>query len=142
MTEAEIIEGLTESTANVLSVVSIYFAIVSAYITAVYYFLNRAPFVMRAVAFAMLSGAFAFLGIAILGIERLLAGLIEAYAMIPYPIAEPPRGFLSFVLERGLGEHYGLAVFFGYALAGVIYAALAYLTFVHRWPQRYDRDLY
>ena len=139
MSEAEILELLTEGTANVLGLVSIYFTVVSAYIAALYYFLHRAPFMLKLVALIMLSGAFLFLGFAAVGIERMLSGLFFALAAIPLDMrdAAPPdnAGVLYFGAEVLLTNSYQYAVWLGWGVAGLVYLAMVYLTFLHRWTR-------
>ncbi|XBQ15663.1 MAG: hypothetical protein ABL308_11970 [Oceanicaulis sp.] len=140
MTEAEILELLSEGTANVLGLVSIYFTVVSAYIAALYYFLHRAPFLMKCVALIMLSGAFLFLGFAAVGIERTLAGLFFALSAIPDEAraALPPDNaeLLYFGAEAVLANAYEYAVWLGWGVAGLVYLTMVYLTFLHRWARR------
>ena len=142
MTEAEILDGLMEGTANVLAVVSIYFTIVSAYVTALFYVLGRAPALLKLVAFGMLSGAFLFLGLSIVGIERMLSGLFTALLALPERVAEPPPLPLPFYgeFEALLARQYEAGVALGFGLAALIYLALFIMTFLHRWPER-TRDL-
>ncbi|MFW6300850.1 MAG: hypothetical protein ACOC20_08020 [Oceanicaulis sp.] len=139
MTEAEILELLSEGTANVLGLVSIYFTVVSAYIAALYYFLHRAPFMLKLVALIMLSGAFLFLGFAAVGIERTLSGLFFALAAIPEEAraALPPDNaeLLYFGMEVMLANAYEYAVWLGWGVAGLVYLSMVFLTFLHRWTR-------
>ena len=139
MSEAEILELLTEGTANVLGLVSIYFTVVSAYIAALYYFLHRAPFMLKLVALVMLSGAFLFLGFAAVGIERTLSGLFVALAALPEGTraALPPDNadLLYFGLEAMLANAYEYAVWLGWGVAGLVYLSMVYLTLLHRWSR-------
>lgn len=143
MTEAELLELLTEGIANVLALVSIYFTVVSAYIAALYYFLNRAPFLMRFVGFVMFSGAMLFLGLAAIGIERMLAGEVHALEALPERAAAPPPTMIQLYLgmDTVLAENYWMGIGLGWGVAAMVYLCMFYLTFLHRWepahaPQR------
>jgi len=137
MSEAELLELLSEGTANVLALVSIYFTVVSAYIAALWYFLKRAPFVMKALAFIMLSGALLFLGFAAIGVERLLSGQFMALQAMEGRQAMPPANSeaLYFGLDLLVSQRYEYGVWLGWAVAGLVYISCFYLTFLHRWPR-------
>lgn len=140
MDEAKIMELLTDNTANVLGLLSIYFTVVSAYIAALYYFLRRSPLVMKAAAMIMLTGAFLFLGFAALGIERMLSGLFFAMAALPIEardaLAPSHSGLFSSGAEVLLANAYAFGVWLGWIMAALVYGTLVYLTFLHSWPQR------
>lgn len=137
MTEAELLELLTEGTANVLALVSIYFTVVSAYIAALWYFLKRAPFVMKSLAFIMLSGALLFLGFAAVGVERLLSGQFMALQAMEGRQAIPPANSetLYFGLDLMISQRYEYGVWLGWAVAALVYVSCFHLTFLHRWPE-------
>jgi hypothetical protein len=140
MDEAKILELLTDNTANVLGLLSIYFTVVSAYIAALFYFLHRAPVLMKAAALTMLTGALMFLGFAALGIERMLTGLFFAMAALPIEardaLAPGHAGLFSSGAEVLLANAYAYGVWLGWIMAALVYAAMVYLTFGHRWGQR------
>lgn len=138
MSEAEIVEGLIESVAAVLAVVSIYFTIVSAYIAALFYFLHRAPFLMKGIAFIFLSGALVFLGLTTIALERLTAGLLTAWHALDGKVAQAPPLDLYFGFEAYVMDDYRFAVWAGWVVAVSIYLGLFYLTFVRRWGQPSD----
>lgn len=140
MDEAKIMELLTDNTANVLGLLSIYFTVVSAYIAALYYFLRRSPLVMKAAAMIMLTGAFLFLGFAALGIERMLSGLFFAMAALPPEardaLAPSHSGLFSSGAEVLLANAYAFGVWLGWIMAALVYGTLVYLTFLHSWAGR------
>jgi hypothetical protein len=140
MDEAKIMELLTDNTANVLGLLSIYFTVVSAYIAALYYFLHRAPVLMKAAAITMLTGALMFLGFAALGIERMLSGLFFAMAALPaearHALAPNHSGLFSAGAEVLLTNAYAFGVWLGWVMAALVYMAMVYLTFVHHWSPR------
>jgi len=141
MTEAELLELLTEGVANVLALVSIYFTVVSAYLAAVYYFLNKAPFIMRMVAFIMFSGAMLFLGLAAISVERMLSGQYYAIEALPERVAAPPdnAAMIYFGMETVVASQYELGVWLGWGVAVLVYVCCFYLTFLHPWRSHLER---
>lgn len=142
MTEAELLELLTEGVANVLALVSIYFTVVSAYLAAIYYFLNKAPVIMRLVAFIMFSGAMLFLGLAAVGVERMLAGQFYALEALPERVAPPPdnAALIYFGMEAVVTSQYQVGVWLGWIVAGLVYVSCLYLTFLHPWKGHHARE--
>ncbi len=137
MSDAELYGMLTEGLDIILAIISIYFSILSAYIAALFYFLRHSPFTLKLAAFAVLSGALAFIGMVIIGVERLIASVLYALRERA-PIYDAPQ--LTLYMGVDLNElaqmAYPLAVAAGWALAVLLYTALFYLTFVHRWPPK------
>ena len=137
MNESEIMGHLISGMSVILAIVSIYFTIVSAYIAALNYFLGRSPLIMKVVGFFMLSGALVFLGLSTVGVERAMTGLLAALDALPAREALPPESGpeIYFGLEAVLARQYEVGVWAGWVTAGLLYAALFYLTFVHRWRE-------
>lgn len=134
MSEAEILGVRNDVTGLVISVVSVSFGMISAYIAGLWLFLREAPISLRPLAFGLLSCGLAFMGALTLGLNGLLIGTDNAWAKLTtrasdiesFGDARPPwlDGLSLYEASAALG-----------ALAfGAIYLALAYLTFVYRWP--------
>jgi hypothetical protein len=134
MSEAEILGVRNDVTGLVISVVSVSFGMISAYIAGLWLFLREAPILLRLLAFGLLSCGLAFMGALTLGLNGLLIGTDHAWAKLTtrasdiesFGDARPPwlHGLSLYEASAALG-----------ALAfGAIYLALAYLTFVYRWP--------
>ena len=134
---AELLQGLLSPTGSVITIFSLFFTMVSGYLAALYLFLGRAPFALRYVAFALLSIGLAFLGGSVAGYpvdpERPVRRLGEAALARrrlrelrnPLPVA------LSEMLPVSQQE---IGVGMGWATAALVYVALAYFTFLYRWP--------
>jgi hypothetical protein len=134
MSEAEILAIRNDVTGLVISVVSVSFGMISAYIAGLWLFLREAPISLRVLAFGLLSCGLAFMGALTMGLNGLLIGTDHAWAKLTtrasdiesFGDARPPwlHGLSLYEASAALG-----------ALAfGAIYLALAYLTFVYRWP--------
>ncbi len=138
MTEAQILEGLWDALGAIIAIVSLFLGMVSGYLAALYFFLGRAPFFLRVMAFGLLSIALAFLGGIMLVVQTMQNGLLGAWGRlasrvvtgdIRSPLPMPPMGDLT-QQELGVG--------LGWVAAFATYAALAYMTFMHRWPNARD----
>jgi hypothetical protein len=137
VTEAELLQGLFSAISAVITIFSLFFTMVSGYLAALYLFLNRAPFVLRFVAFALLSIGLVFLGGSVAVIQTMQNGLFAAWAKMPAPIFDLSivRNPLPFDLGDKLPfTQQQIGVGIGWSAAVLVYIALAYLTFVYRWP--------
>jgi hypothetical protein len=135
MTEAEILSNAIQAAQATAAIFSLFLTIVSAYIAALYFFLNRAP-CLRTMAFVLVSIAFVALGALALNMQYLGEGLHSAWLKLPQKatgmeVLGPPIMVRSLFLD---GRE--AAAWAAWALGGVVYLALTYLTFVYRWPQR------
>ncbi|MFA5952685.1 MAG: hypothetical protein WC807_20690 [Hyphomicrobium sp.] len=140
MTEADILSIRNELTALVVSVVSVSFTMVSAYIVGLWLFLKDGPFSLRAIAFALLTCGLAFMGALTAGVHELLLGNDRAWSKLGKNSVE----IASFGGERpeylqGL-TLYEAAAGLGLAAFAAIYLALAFLTFIYRWPLEPDQS--
>lgn len=137
MSESEIMQGMIGSIQSVMSLFSMFFAMISGYLVALYLFLHRAPLMLRLVAFALLTLGLVFLGGSAVSIQRIQDGLFDGWAKVPNaiinvdalrnPVPEA-RVWLPTWSQQQLG------VGIGWTVATLVYLALAYLTFVYRWP--------
>lgn len=137
MSEAELTQQLFNAIGMVLSVFSLFFSLVSGYLAALYLFLAQAPFALRFVAFALLSIGLVFLGGVTMTVQNIQNGLFSAWAKLPTP-AMPLHQLRNPVHVAALADagwslqEVGVAL--GWGIAICVYLALAYLTFVYRWP--------
>ena len=135
MTEAEILSNAIQAAQATAAIFSLFLTIVSAYIAALYFFLNRAP-CLRTMAFALLSIAFVALGALAVNMQYLGEGLHTAWLKLPQKatgmeVLGPPIVVRSLFLDGREAASWA-----AWALGGVVYLALTYLTFLYRWPQR------
>jgi hypothetical protein len=137
MTEAEILDRFFDTIQNVLTIFSIFFTLISGYLAALYLFLRQAPFVLRCIAFSLLTIGLVFLGGVAVTIQRLQEGLFASWSRLTQPslsfheLVNP----LPFDVASAIGmsqQHLGIAL--GWGVATLVYLALAYLTFLYRWP--------
>jgi len=138
MSEAELTQQLFNAVDTVLTIFSLFFTLVSGYLAALYLFLAQAPVTLRMVAFALLSIGLVFLGGVAMTVQNIQNGLFAAWAKLPEPsisvmqLRNPVA--VAAVLDNGWSlQEAGVAI--GWIVAGSVYLALAYLTFVYRWPR-------
>lgn len=134
MSEAEILTIRNDVTGLVVSVVSVSFGMISAYIAGLWLFLREAPISLRFLAFGLLSCGLAFMGALTAGLNALLIGTDNAWAKL----ATHASGIDGFGDVRPPWL-YGLSLYeasaaLGAMAFGAIYIALAYLTFIYKWP--------
>jgi len=141
MTEAELTQQLFNAIDTVLTVFSLFFTLVSGYLAALYLFLAQAPVMLRLVAFALLSIGLVFLGGVAMTVQNIQNGLFAAWAKLPEPsislmqLRNPVA--VAAVLDNGWSlQEAGVGI--GWVVACSVYVALAYLTFVYRWPASVD----
>ena len=137
MSEAEILQGLFSAIGSVITIFSLFFTMVSGYLAALYLFLGRAPFALRFIAFTLLSVGLVFLGGSVAVIQSIQNGLFVAWAKLPSPVIDlrQMRNPLPVTLPDGLPlSQQQIGVGIGWAAAILVYVALAYFTFVYRWP--------
>ena len=135
MTESEILSSAIQASQGMASILSLFLTVVSAYIAALYFFLNRAG-CLRTMAFVLLSVAFLALGAMVINLQYLGEGLHVAWLKVPHKstgmdVLGPPIVVRSLFLD---GRE--AAAWAAWGLGGVVYLALAYLSFLYRWPQR------
>ena len=135
MTESEILSNAIQAAQATAAIFSLFLTIVSAYIAALYFFLNRAP-CLRTMAFLLLSVAFLALGAMAMNLQYLGEGLHFAWQKLPHKssgmeVLGPPIVVRSLFLD---GRE--AAAWAAWTMGGGVYLALAYLSFIYRWPQR------
>jgi hypothetical protein len=136
MTQAEILSGLFNSLQAILTIVSLFFAIVSGYIAALFFFLARAGLFLRLLAFALLTIGLSFLGGTAAVVQSMQEGLLQAWGRLPTPViaVDSLRNPMPMPSSLPLSQQ-ELGVVTGWIIGLGVYAALAYLTFVHDWSR-------
>ena len=142
MTEGEVVEQLVEFTNILLVGVSLIFSIVSAYVVALNYFIGSSNFLARLGSFAFVSLVLAMLVVVMIGAQATQLGLIERLHELDGQGGLTAAG--RAVLANARPEWAGVVTGNQYSIddvvricmwigTGFIYAALAYLTFLHKW---------
>ena len=138
MSKAELMEVRWLGAGFILSLFSVFFGVVSAYIAGLYFVLSKATLALRLLAFFVLTMGFLFLG----GMAISVTDLIEVMAVnwdsvdIPIEKGQVVRAFIARI--GGSMQLYFAGALLGWAVAFIVYIALAYLTFFYRWPDRSD----
>jgi hypothetical protein len=139
MSEAEVVEQLVEFTNILLAGVGVFFTVVSAYIAALNYFIGGASFIARTLAFLFITIVLGMLSFVMVGAQFTHDGLIARLYEIKdaQGLSAAGRAVLAnSAPEASVGGAFSLdaAVRYGiWSVAGFVYLALLYLTFVHRW---------
>jgi hypothetical protein len=139
MSEAEVVEQLVEFTSILLAGVSVFFTAVSAYIAALNYFIGQASFIARFFAFMFITVVLGMLAMVMLGAQFTHQGLIarlyeikevEGLSAAGRAVLANSAPETSIVGAISLDDAVRAGV---WTTAALIYLALAYLTFVHKW---------
>jgi len=133
MTFGELTQGRIDVVSFILSLFSVFFTIVSAYIAALYFFLGAAGFGLRLLAFFVLTVSFLFLGGLAFTVSDLIEALIAAWNRADIPITSEQRLRGLFFVNGSNFYFYYVGALLGWAVAFIVYLALAYLTFGYRW---------
>lgn len=136
MTEAEILANAIQAGQAATAILSLFFAIVSAYIVGLYLFLHKAPFGLRLMAFVLLTISMLAMGALAWNMQYMGEGMHNAWLKLPQKstgldVLGPPIVVESIFLDGRMA-----AAWAGWVLDGFVYLALAYLTFIYRWPPR------
>jgi hypothetical protein len=139
MSEADITEQMTMMMELTLSGISVFFTIVSAYTVALFYFLARAPIALKLTAFGFFTLTLLFLAIFAFNSFNHAAALREALVELG-GVTD-----LSAVGDKAIGAGvYGrgdldkLIRGMMWLGMGLVYVALFYFTFFHKWTKRAD----
>lgn len=143
MSEAEVVEQLVEFTNILLAGVSVFFTVVGAYVTALNYFIGQASFIARLLAFGFITVTLGMLAMVMLGAQSTHKGLIARLREIEESegLSAAGRAVLAnsapdAAISSAVGGAMSLddAVRFAvWATAALIYIALAFMTFLHKW---------
>lgn len=142
MSEGEVVSELVEFTNVLLLGVSLIFSIVSAYVVALNYFIGASNFVARMGSFLFLTLVLGMLAIVMVGAQTTHAGLTARLEELEAAGQLTAAG--KALLANSMPEWIGVITGRGYSVDriiqvcvwtsfGFLYAALAYLTFVHHW---------
>lgn len=142
MSEGEVVEQLVQFTDILLVGVSLIFSIVSAYVVALNYFIGSSNFVAKLGSFAFVSLVLAMLVVVMMGAQTTQMGLIARLQEIDAESQLTAAG--RAVLANAAPEWVGAVTGNAYSIDEVIrtfvwiglafvYAALGYLTFLHKW---------
>lgn len=138
MSESEILQGLFDAIDAVMTLFSLFLTMVSGYLAALYLFLYRAPFMLRLMAFGLLSIGLVFLGGTAAVIQTMQDNLFATWTRLPNPPfdIELLRNPLPLPVEINtvVQSQQQLGVGIGWFVALAVYLALAYMTFIYRWP--------
>lgn len=131
MSEGEVVEQLIGYMSLLLLGVSIIFTVVSTYIVALNYFVGEAQFVARLGAFAFVSLILVLLLVVMLGAEGTHASLIARLVEFETSgeITAAGRGALENA-RNGIDGLVRILLWLGMLS---VFAALFYMTFLHRW---------
>jgi hypothetical protein len=143
MSEADVVDKLVEFTQVTLAGVSVYFTIVSAYVAALNYFIGSAAMVARLLAFLFFCVVLGMLVAVMAGAQVTHAALIARLRELN------ATGELSAVGKALLTNTEGTAIAYAgyafsidaliqgivYAVLGITFVALFFMTFFHRWQQ-------
>jgi hypothetical protein len=136
VSKAELMEARWLGASFVLSLFSVFFGVVSAYIAGLYFVLSKATLPLRLLAFFVLSMGFLFLAGMAIGNTDLIEVMAVGWDSLDIPLAKGQvvRAFMSWI--GGSMQLYFIGAMLGWAVAFIVYIALAYLTFFYRWPDR------
>ncbi|MBI1185919.1 MAG: hypothetical protein GC206_01015 [Alphaproteobacteria bacterium] len=139
MSEGEVVEQLVEFTNILLLGISVFFTVVSAYIAALNYFIGQAALIARFLAFLFVTVVLLMLGAVMIGGQLSHEGLIARLDELNQEglLSASGRALLANSADSpmfGMGLSLDDAVRVGvWTVSGVLYVALFYLTFFHRW---------
>ena len=137
MSEAEIINQVGFMMEVTLAGISVFFTVVSAYVVALFYFLNKAPWLFKLSAFLFFTVTCLFLGVFTHGAQGHSQSLTDALiALKDSGQSLSPVGEAALIRATSRSEFYLWAIMWGGL--GLIYLALFYFTFLHRWPRFRD----
>jgi hypothetical protein len=146
MSEADVVNQLVNLTSILLAGISVLFTVISAYVAALNYFIGGANFTARLAAFVFLSMVLGLLAVVIVGAQATHDGLIaqlEALQHTGAGLSAAGRSLLANAqqqLEVGGGLSVDATVRIAvWACLALIYLALFYMTFFHRWSAEVTR---
>lgn len=133
MTFGDLTQSRIDVASFILALFSVFFTIVSAYIAALYFFLGASGLGLRLLAFFILTMSFLFLGGMAFTVSDLIEVIIAAWNRAEIPVTSPERLRGLLFLNGSNFIFYYVGALLGWAVAFIVYVALAYLTFGYRW---------
>ena len=131
VTEAEVTYQITVMMELFFVAISVLFTVVSAYIVGLYWFLRSTGLVLKATAFSFFTLTLVLIGVNGIGIFRHMPSLNLALQDIGTRHDLSPIGTMA--IEPVAFDIFDATAIGVGALACLIYLALFYLTFLHRW---------
>ncbi len=131
MSEGEVMEQIVGYMSLLLLGVSIIFTVVSTYIVALNYFVGDAQLIARVGAFAFVSLILALLLVVMVGAQTAHDGLIERLRELQADGALTAAGEAA--LRNTASGVDGAVRILTWLGMTAVFAALAYMTFLHRW---------
>jgi hypothetical protein len=144
MTEGEVVEQLVAFTDILLNGVALIFSVVSAYVVALNYFIGSSNFLARLASFAFITLVLGMLLVTMMGAGATHVGLIARLEELGRQgeLSVAGRALLANATPDArwvfMGEPLSIDEIIRHCvLAGIamVYAALAYLTFLHPWKR-------
>jgi hypothetical protein len=136
MTEAEVLGSAIQAAEAATAIYSLFFSIVSAYIAGLYFFLNTAPMGLRFTAFLLLTISFATLAALGWNLQYLGEGMHSAWQNLPNKTTDMVSLGPPIIVRSLFFDGRRLAFLVGWTLGVIVYVALAYMTFIYRWPKK------
>lgn len=133
ITAGELVQGRIDVVSFILSLFSVFFTIVSAYIAALYFFLGASGLGLRLLAFFVLTVSFLFLGGLAFTVSDLIEVIIAAWNRADIPVTSDQQLRALLFFNGSNFYFYYIGALLGWAVAFIVYLALAYLTFGYRW---------
>jgi hypothetical protein len=142
MSEGEVVAQLVEFTNILLLGVSLIFSVVSAYVVALNYFIGQANFLARLGSFAFMTLVLGMLLVTMMGAEATHSGMVARLQELDgagqlsvagkalLTNAMPDERWALMDHAYSIDEIIRVCVLGG---LGMVYLALAYLTFLHPW---------
>jgi hypothetical protein len=135
MTEAEILNSAMEGAQGLLAVFSVFLSMVSAYIVALYWFLSTSPFGLRMIGFLLLTVALVTLGALAYNLQHLGEGIHVAWQALPTKSTGMESLGPPLIVQSIFLDGRDIASSAAWVFGAVVYLALAYMTFIYRWPK-------
>lgn len=131
MTEADVTYQITIMMDMFFTGISIIFTVISAYMVGLYWFIRHTGYLLKTVAFGFFTFTLGLIVVNGIGAFRHMLSLNRALEEIQ------ERDGLSIIgtmaIEPVAGDIFDATATGMAILAGLIYAGLLYLTFLHRW---------
>jgi len=136
MSEGDVVNQLVNFTNILLAGISVLFTVISAYVVALNYFIGSASPGARIMAFLFVSLILGMLAFVMMGAQATQIGLIDRLREIgPANLSAAGRAALNNATTSAVAGHSidEVVRFFVWTGLAFIYAALGYMTFLHKW---------
>jgi hypothetical protein len=136
MTESEILANAIQAAQAATSLFGVFLTIVTAYIVGLYWFLSQAGSSLKFFAFFLLSLSLAALAMLAWNLQYLGEGMHEAWSRLPQKMTGMETLGPPILVRNAFTKGGILVTIMGWTVGLLIYIALAYMTFIYRWPAR------